>query len=253
MYVKEPAPNREDRLQELLAHVQGDDTAAYKRYQPTDDLEQLITDDLAILLSERFLQDTVVSEPGSTTWGVHLPEPPSAIVGRDGELAALGGWVADPYVRLITLVGPGGIGKTRLGLELARSTAMSYADGAVMVALQDVRTDDEVAPAIAAAMGITFDRATVNEALAGSIGSRRVLLFLDNFEHVLGAARPAAPTARGLSEPDPAHHQPSTARAVRRARVPRRTARGADRGHARSRSRRRRSDGRCSSLRGTSS
>jgi predicted ATPase len=188
VYVKEPAPEREERLHELLRHVESDDTAAYKRFHPNDDLEQLITDDLAILLSERFLQDAVVAEPGSSTWGVHLPEPPSAIVGRDGELAALCGWVTDPNVRLVTLVGPGGIGKTRLGLELARSMAASYTDGAVMVALQDVRTDDEVAPAIAAAMGITFDRSTVDEALAGSISTRRVLLFLDNFEHVLGAA-----------------------------------------------------------------
>ncbi len=188
VYVKEPSPEREERLRELLGRVQSDDTAAYKRFAPNDDLEQLITDDLAILLSERFLQEAAVAEPGSSTWGVHLPEPPSAIVGRDGELAALCGWVVDPYVRLVTLVGPGGIGKTRLGLELARSMAASYTDGAVMVPLQDVRTDDEVAPAIAAAMGITFDRSTVDEALAGSIADRRVLLFVDNFEQVLGAA-----------------------------------------------------------------
>ncbi len=60
VYVKEPAPEREERLHDLLKHVQSDDTAAYKRFQPGDDLEQLITDDLAILLSERFLQDAVV-------------------------------------------------------------------------------------------------------------------------------------------------------------------------------------------------
>ena len=163
------------------------------------------------------------------------------------------GGSADPYVRLITLVGPGGIGKTRLGLELARSTATSYADGAVMVALQDVRTDDEVAPAIAAAMGITFDRATVDEALAGSIGSRRVLLFLDNFEHVLGAA----PALHRLLEACPNLTLLITSRAplglsgehefrVEPLEVPLGR-------HARSRSRRRRSDGRGSALRGASS
>jgi predicted ATPase len=188
VYVKEPSPDREERLHELLDRVQRDDTAAYKRFVPSDDLERLITDDLAILLSERFLQEAAVTEPGSATWGVHLPEPPSSIVGRDGELATLCSWVTDPYVRLITLVGPGGIGKTRLGLELARSMAAVCADGAVMVPLQEVRTDDEVRPAIAAAMGITFDRSTVHEALAGSIADRHVLLFLDNFEQVLGAA-----------------------------------------------------------------
>jgi predicted ATPase len=188
VYIKEPAPAREERLDELLTHLQADDTVAYKRYQPDDDLERLITEDLAILLSERFLQEVEVIEVGSSTWGVHLPEPPSAILGRDTELATLRGLVADPFVRLVTLVGPGGIGKTRLGLELARATASEYHDGAVMVPLQDVHNDDEVAPAIAAAMGITFDRATVHEALAGSIADRQVLLYLDNFEQVLGAA-----------------------------------------------------------------
>jgi len=190
VYVKEPADEREDRLHELLGRVQSDDTVAYKRFHPDDDLERLITEDLAVLLSERFLEDMVLepSEPGSTTWGVHLPEPPSGIVGRDTELAALRALVTDPYVRLVTLVGPGGIGKTRLGLELARDLASSFADGAVMVPLQDVRGDDEVAPAMAASMGITFDRATVHDALAGSIADRRVLVLLDNFEHVLGAA-----------------------------------------------------------------
>jgi predicted ATPase len=188
VYVKEPAPEREERLHELLGRVQSDDTVAYKRFLPDDDLERLITDDLAVLLSERFLEDTVLAEPGSSTWGVHLPEPPNAIVGRDTEIAGLRSLVADPYVRLVTLVGPGGIGKTRLGLELARDMATAFADGAVMVPLQDLRGDDEVAPAIAASMGITFDRATVHEALSGSIADRRVLVFLDNFEHVLGAA-----------------------------------------------------------------
>jgi predicted ATPase len=188
VYMKDPAPEREARLTELIERIQSDDTVSYKRFITDEEIERLITEDLAVLLSERFLEIEMADEPGSSTWGVQLPEPPSAIVGRDREVAELCTKLADPTVRLITLLGPGGIGKTRLGLELARSLAASYADGAVMVALQDARSADEVLPMVAATMGVTFDRASVEEAIAGSIGERRVLLFLDNFEHVLGAA-----------------------------------------------------------------
>jgi predicted ATPase len=188
VYIKEPAPGREERLAELIQRIEADDTVSYKRFESVSEIERLITEDLAVLLSERFLEGELVEEPGSATWGVQLPEPPSGIVGREDEMAELCTKLADPNVRLVTLLGPGGIGKTRLGLELARSLAGFYADGAVMVALQDARSDDEVLPMVAATMGVTFDRATVEEAIAGSIGERRVLLFLDNFEHVLDAA-----------------------------------------------------------------
>jgi len=188
VYLKDPAPGREDRLGELIQRIQDDDTVAYKRFATIEELERLVTEDLAVLLSERFLEREAASAPGSATWGVQLPEPPSSIVGREREFADVCGLLLDPHTRLVTLVGPGGIGKTRLGLELARSMAGTYADGAVMVSLQDARHDDEVMPMVAAGMGVTFEQATALEAIAGSIGDRRVLLFLDNFEQVLGAA-----------------------------------------------------------------
>jgi predicted ATPase len=187
VYLKDPAPAREPRLTELIGRIEADGSVSYKHFASQADIERLITEDLAVLLSERFLEGELEAEPGSTTWGIHLPEPPSAIVGREDDMAELCTKLADPDVRLVTLIGPGGIGKTRLGLELARSLAASYADGAVMVPLQDARGDDEVLPMVAATMGVTFDRASVEEAIAGSIGDRRVLLFLDNFEQVLGA------------------------------------------------------------------
>ena len=189
VYLKDSASGRDERLDELVHRIQADDTVSYKPFSTVDEIERLITEDLAVLLSERFLEVPEDAEPGSATWGVHLPEPPSAIVGRDREIEELCRLLSDPRVRLVTLVGSGGIGKTRLGLELARSMAASFADGAVMVALQDTRNAAEVVPAVAAAMGVTFDPlARVGDALATAIGNRRVLIFLDNFEHVLDAA-----------------------------------------------------------------
>jgi predicted ATPase len=188
VYLKDPAPEREARLSELIAQIQADDTVAYKRFGTHGDVEQLLTEDLALLLSERFLEPDLAARP-ATAWGVRLPLPPSTIVGREVEVAALRLMLAGPQARLVTLIGPGGVGKTRLALEVARSIAAEHPDGAVMVKLDVARSADEVFPAIAAAMGVTVEAsAAVDEILAKAIGTRRVLLLLDNFEHVLDAA-----------------------------------------------------------------
>ena len=71
-----------------------------------------------------------------------LAQPASSILGREREIAQLVDLVLDPSVRLVTLVGPGGIGKTRLGLEVAHLVADRFDDGAVMVQLDTARTDD---------------------------------------------------------------------------------------------------------------
>ena len=189
VYLKDPAPERESRLRELIDRIQADDTVAYKRFEDVEEIERLITEDLAVMLSERFLEPDADALPASTAWGVRLPQPASPIVGRDAELSELTDVLVDDDVRLVTLVGPGGIGKTRLGLELARSVAPRFVDGAVMVRLDGTRADEDVLPAIAAAMGVTIEATARPDAvLTSAIGRRRVLLLLDNFEHVLGAA-----------------------------------------------------------------
>ena len=189
VYLKQPAPNREPRLTELIEQIQSDDTVSYKYFTSPEELERLVPEDLAILLTERFVEEDSTAEPASTAWGVRLPEPPTSIIGRESDLAVLAPMVLDPDVRLVTLLGPGGIGKTRLGLELARTVAAQFPDGAVMVPLDTAREEAEVGPTIAASMGINAERsAPVEDVLVGAIGARRVLLFLDNFEQVLGAA-----------------------------------------------------------------
>jgi predicted ATPase len=188
VYLREPAPEIEPRLEALIQRIQADDTVAYKRFSTPDELEKLVAEDLALLLSERFLAEAPAESSATTTWGVRLPVPPSPIVDREDELRDIAALLDDPNVRMVTLVGPGGIGKTRLGLEAARAAASSFADGAVMVRLDVARDDREVMPLIGAAMGINLERTDAADLVAGAIGSRRVLLFLDNFEHVLDAA-----------------------------------------------------------------
>ncbi len=121
--------------------------------------------------------------------GVSLPLPPTPLLGRDTEMLTLRQWLSDPASRLITLVGSGGVGKTRLVLELARATAEEGATRVVFVSLAAIRDPAFVAPAIAEALGL-MDVSAPDLARRARVacGDQRTLLVLDNFEHVLDTA-----------------------------------------------------------------
>jgi len=119
---------------------------------------------------------------------VSLPLALTVFLGRDADLQTLRTWLADPTARLITLTGPGGTGKTRLALELARTSAP--ADARVLfVGLAAIRDSAFVAPAIAEALGVVdataLDLPTRAQAACGDAPT---LLVLDNFEQVIEAA-----------------------------------------------------------------
>jgi len=104
----------------------------------------------AFLESARSPQATAVDELTSA-W---LPVPPTDLLGRDSDVHTLRQWLADPAARLITLIGPGGVGKTRLALELARAIADEGATRVVFVPLAAIRDPKFVEPAIAEAFGL---------------------------------------------------------------------------------------------------
>ncbi|MGO9976489.1 MAG: ATP-binding protein [Solirubrobacteraceae bacterium] len=119
----------------------------------------------------------------------NLPRALTRLVGRQPELAALAGLMEDPDVQVLTLTGPGGVGKTRLLLELARRHELDYRDGAVLVRLERVTDPALVAAEIAAALA---HRAGTDEPSADGLTSylreRELLIAVDNFEHLLPAA-----------------------------------------------------------------
>jgi predicted ATPase/DNA-binding XRE family transcriptional regulator len=118
-----------------------------------------------------------------------LPLPPTPLLGRDAAMQALRGWLEDPAVRLITLTGPGGAGKTRLALELARAIAAESATRLVFVPLAAVRNSAFVASAIAESLGLSdVTELDLPWRARAACGGCSALLVLDNFEQVLDAA-----------------------------------------------------------------
>ena len=123
----------------------------------------------------------------------NLPAPATALVGRDRELAAILDLVRAN--RLVTLTGVGGVGKTRLALEAGAELASEFPDGVSLVELASVADSASVPDAIATALGITPQAGVpVTHAVAEALSGRRLLLLLDNCEHVVDAAGDAAAT-----------------------------------------------------------
>ncbi|MDQ2683465.1 MAG: tetratricopeptide repeat protein [Chloroflexota bacterium] len=117
-----------------------------------------------------------------------LPRPMTSLVGRAGESRAVTAMVTRPEVRLLTLIGPGGVGKSRLAIHVAHQVAAEFPDGVVFVPLAAVTDPGLVPTSIAHALGLP-DLGTVScvEELAAFFASRRMLLIIDNIEHLLPA------------------------------------------------------------------
>ncbi len=194
LYVKSPADSRDQRLTELLKRIREDDRAAYKYFETPRELERLLENDLATLLAERFDQSRamvtadVASDADRVVEPVRLPVPLTGLIGREADIAAIDR-LLQQGTRLITLIGPGGIGKSRLAIAAARSAAQRYEDGAVFVDLSAVHDPERVPNRLAQTLGVrdTGD-APLSENLVTALREREMLLVLDNFEQVLGAA-----------------------------------------------------------------
>lgn len=118
-----------------------------------------------------------------------LPPQLTPFVGRSAELAQIADLLADPACRLVTLTGPGGIGKTRLAIEAARRGADTVADGACFVPLAGLHSHSLLVPAIAHALGFSFySKDDPRKQLLGYLQERELLLVFDNFEHLLEGA-----------------------------------------------------------------
>ena len=147
-----------------------------------------------VLLQQRILEGDSTLRGREPTRAIargpasNLPRPLTRLVGRERELEFLRGLTVDPDVRIVSLTGPGGVGKTRLALELARLQEPEYADGAVFVRLDQLTDPALVAAEIASALALRDGEGPNADGLAGYLRERELLLVIDNFEHLLSAA-----------------------------------------------------------------
>jgi predicted ATPase/DNA-binding winged helix-turn-helix (wHTH) protein len=123
----------------------------------------------------------------------NLPEAVSELIGREAELRAITALATEH--RLVSLVGAGGIGKTRLGLEVARHLLPRFSDGVFVAELGPLSSSELVPATVASALGLAHVAGTVSlESVAGAVGTKKLLLVIDNCEHVIEAAAAMAET-----------------------------------------------------------
>jgi predicted ATPase len=192
IYVK-AADQRDERLAELIARIQADDTAAYLHFATADDLEDQVAGDLAMLLAERFDEsrhsdDSEMTDAAASLVG-KVPVPYTATIGRDADVEAVRTLLARGTDRVVSLIGPGGIGKSRLAIETALACEDIFPDGVFFVLLEGVLEPGLLLPTIAYHLGIRDNgEAALEERISHALAGRRTLVVLDNFEQIVDAA-----------------------------------------------------------------
>jgi predicted ATPase len=179
----------------------GRQTEALETYSQ---LRRTLRDDLGLEPTPRLheLQQAILRHDASLTLAPRrgrgaLPVPPDRLVGRARELAAAEDLLRRDDVRLVTLTGAGGSGKTRLALEAATHAAGDFEDGTFFVDLAPLVDSALVLPALAHSIGLReCDHAPPTETVARFLGDKHVLVLLDNFEHVSAAAADVAALLR---------------------------------------------------------
>ncbi len=130
---------------------------------------------------------TSTARPGNKHPTTGLPAPLTGLVGRKREIAAICELARADGVRLVTLSGPPGVGKTRLGLAAAEALATDFADGVVFVPLAPIQSPDQVPAAVAQVLDVRESRLDLITAIGQALRDKHLLLVLDNFEQVVAA------------------------------------------------------------------
>jgi predicted ATPase len=195
IYIRE-TDTREERLTALIARIRADDTAAYLPFRTAEQLGEQVAGDLATLLAERFDQSRRPEADAedrdaaaSATLTGRVPVPYTTTIGREHDIAAVRGLLEGGADRVVSLIGPGGVGKSRLAIEVARACTDLFPAGVRFVPLESVLDPELLLPAIAYRLGVRdTGEAELEERIARSLTQRRMLIVLDNFEQIVDAA-----------------------------------------------------------------
>lgn len=176
----------------LLLALDGERTAALAQYEkccailqaelgarPSVEMQEL---------HEQILQGEIPASLGLAIPEHNLPAPQTSFVGREEELVKIGTLIQDPACRLLTLVGPGGSGKTRLALQAATKALRSFSDGVYFVPLELIYSADYLIPSIANALLFDIDTFATQldpkTQLLDYLQKRSILFVMDGFEHL---------------------------------------------------------------------
>jgi len=187
IYLKLPAPAREPALQGLIDRIRREDVS-YQKFTTPQELRERISNDLAQLLSEHF---TTVAPVAARL--APLPISRSRLIGRELERTQAKALLQQEDVGVLTLSGPGGVGKTRLAIQVATDLAPQFADGAAFISLASLKDQQLVLPTIARALDLSeTGQVAMNERLVDYLGPRQLLLVLDNAEQLMATVVPLA-------------------------------------------------------------
>jgi predicted ATPase len=207
IYIKR-ADTREARLADLIKRIQADDRVSYRSFADADELRELVKDDLAVMLTERFAtvtgaaggrtHDAVApapAEPGASAEAdmpprYELPLERGELIGRAPLVSSIADLLGRPEVGIVTLTGPGGTGKTRLAIHVGHAQRAEFEGNVYYVALAGVRGARDVVPAIQTTLELPLPPGggEPEKLLVAHLRRQRALLVLDNFEQVLDAA-----------------------------------------------------------------
>jgi predicted ATPase len=186
IYIKTPAPEREPHLQALLDRIRAEEVASYQKFATPDELRERLANDLAQLLTERFTSPPQTAFPARPA---PLPVLRSRLIDREQEQAQVQALLQQEDVGLVTLTGPGGVGKTRLAIQIATDLASQFADGVAFISLASLSDPQLVELTVAQALRVSeANGQAIGERLLEYLRPRELLLLLDNAEQVLSAA-----------------------------------------------------------------
>ncbi len=197
IYIKQPSPDREPALTSLLERIRNDNTSSYTYFSDAAELTELVENDLALMLTERFeTADQAVEKvdehpiPAWLQLKTNVPVPRNPLIGREKELADVCDLLRREEVALLTLTGAGGTGKSRLAIQAGIEILIYFPDGVYMVRLDPIRDPAQLLSTIAETFGLreTQGGQPIGEMLVDYLRNKQLLLILDNFEQMVEAA-----------------------------------------------------------------
>ncbi len=186
IYVKSPAPDREPNLQRLLDRIRTDGVTSYQKFATAEELRERLANDLALLLTERFTQ---TSHTAGAVSPAPLPAARGRLIDREREVALVRDLLMREDVGVVTLTGPGGVGKTRVAIQVASDLAPQFSDGAAFVSLALLTTPELVVQTLAQALHVSeIAGQDLSDSLLDYFRPKQLLLVLDNAEQIISAA-----------------------------------------------------------------